>query len=130
MVLLDLNAHLRVALGGNPTVTPPVKLRDYPSIVTGISESQARAATKPAVEIIGRLVGYPTEIDIEPKDSERADEAHALLEFGRKLDTGEIHLGVMWGIEFGWLQQKYPRLKPLPFVSIALTRTRNSRSRK
>jgi hypothetical protein len=112
-VLLILDSNPRPAPGASPTVTLPIKLRDYPSIVTGISERQARAATQPAVALIGRLIDYPIDLDIEINDAARAGEVSALMEFGRKLDAGEIHLGVMWGIEFGWLQEKYPRLKPL-----------------
>jgi hypothetical protein len=34
----------------------------------------------------------------------------------KQLDTGKWHLGVFQGVEFAWLQGKYPKLKPLMVV--------------
>ncbi len=49
----------------------------------------------------------------------RGTTAKDLFEFGRSLDEGmdsagkPVHLGVVWGLEYGWLREKYPELKPL-----------------
>jgi ABC-type phosphate/phosphonate transport system substrate-binding protein len=44
-----------------------------------------------------------------------------LNRFGGQLDRGDFHLGIVWGVEYGWLLKKYPKLKPLAVVSVGGT---------
>jgi ABC-type phosphate/phosphonate transport system substrate-binding protein len=54
------------------------------------------------------LLGYP--IDFDFYDERERD---SLTVLGDDLAAGRIELAVMWGIEFGWLQQRHPDIKPL-----------------
>src|SRR5262249_43090026 len=40
-----------------------------------------------------------------------------LLTFGKKLNDGTYHLGTLWGLEYGWLLDKYPDLRAMAVVS-------------
>lgn len=60
------------------------------------------------LNLVGRQIDYPINFDIH-KGSTRDD----LVEFGKKIADGAYSLGVVWGIEFGWLEQLHPGLKVL-----------------
>jgi len=38
--------------------------------------------------------------------------AEDLYDFGEKIHNGSVHLGVIWGLEYGWLRKKYGQLEP------------------
>ncbi len=101
----------RPSLGDSPDATLPIKVRYFPSLLSGISDRRARAVTKPMLDLISRAIEYPLDYDIE--DSLAADpaEPEALFAFAKKLDAGEVHLGAVWGVEYGWMRQRYPQLK-------------------
>jgi len=65
------------------------------------------------MDFIGRALDYPLRYDVEHSEAVVASGPEALMAFGKKLDSGEVHVGTMWGIEFGWLRQRYPELRPL-----------------
>jgi ABC-type phosphate/phosphonate transport system substrate-binding protein len=44
-----------------------------------------------------------------------------LLSFGKRLDSGDVHLGMVTGIEYGWLRKRYPKLRPLVIANVGRT---------
>lgn len=87
---------------------PPLLVQLYPSVVTGVKPSRALGATRPMVELLSSRLNYPIELSIvtDKKDAN-------LNTFSRKLAEGDVHIGVMWGIEFGWVNHLYPNLEIL-----------------
>jgi ABC-type phosphate/phosphonate transport system substrate-binding protein len=83
-----------------------LKVRLYGSILPGYSRSDAKAFSEPMLKLIGRNLGIAPELEIA--DGTTPDD---LFAFGKKLDSGEYHLGAVWGIEYAWLREKYPNLK-------------------
>jgi ABC-type phosphate/phosphonate transport system substrate-binding protein len=48
---------------------------------------------------------------------EKGTTAKDLLAFGKKLNAGTYHFGVLWGVEYGWLKKKYPNLEVLAVIT-------------
>jgi len=90
-----------------------MKLHIYASVTTGISKTRARGATRPLIELLSEQIDYPIEFDF--RDGEQAED---LLAFGKDLHEGKVHIGVVWGIEYGWLQQRFDTLQPLVISSL------------
>ncbi len=90
---------------------PVFKFRIYWSLTAGLSESNVRGVSQPMLDLIDRRVGQPFECDV-CKGSTPED----LFAFGKKLNDGEYHIAAVMGIEYGWLAQKYPNLKPLAVI--------------
>src|SRR5690242_2070844 len=88
----------------------PIQVRLYGSVTTGVSNKRARVATRPMIDLILERAGYKGKANL---DVEKADNPGDLMAFGKRLDEGQMHLGVVWGIEYGWLRQSFPELKPL-----------------
>jgi ABC-type phosphate/phosphonate transport system substrate-binding protein len=93
--------------------TTQVKLRIYNSLLPGLSKADARACSQPVCDLVGRQVGG-LEVECDIHEGTTTDD---LLEFGKKLNAGAYHIGVVWGLEYGWLHEKYPKLKILGVVS-------------
>ncbi len=91
---------------------PALEVRVYSSLLPSVNKSDARAFSRPLGEFVGRRIDVPINVDVHegtsPKD---------LFEFGRKLNDGEYHVGAVWGVEYGWLREKYPKLRALVVVS-------------
>jgi ABC-type phosphate/phosphonate transport system substrate-binding protein len=62
-------------------------------------------------DLISRRINYRIDFAVEEGTS-----PEDLLEFGRKLNDGTLHLGVVWGLEFGWLRKRFPDLEPFVVV--------------
>lgn len=66
--------------------------------------------TEPMAKLLSDkpLLDYPIEFDLHhgstPED---------LFEFGESLSKGTHHIGIVWGLEYGWLREKYPDLVPI-----------------
>jgi ABC-type phosphate/phosphonate transport system substrate-binding protein len=86
----------------------PVKVRTYSSLLGGVSDKHALAFTEPMVGLLAQEVDHPIEHGLV-KGASQSD----LFQFGGDLDRGRYHLGTIWGLEYGWLREKYPRLEPL-----------------
>lgn len=93
---------------------PPVTVRLYPSLLPGIPESRALGTTRPMVELLSTAVDYPLLLDLEPSAT---NPQYALFQFGRQINEGKIHLGVLWGLELAWLAPHFPQLEPLAVVN-------------
>jgi ABC-type phosphate/phosphonate transport system substrate-binding protein len=105
-------ASFLIALVTAPAVAQPkrdppeLKLRLYGSIVHGVNKSEAKHVTQPLCDYVGRQIDQPIECGVH--EGSTADD---LFEFGKKLNSGEYHVGVIWGLEYGWLREKFPKLK-------------------
>ena len=64
------------------------------------------------MEILSRKIDY--QCDFGLANGEGADE---LIQFGQELNDGRIHLGCIWGLEYGWLHQEYPQLEMMVTAS-------------
>ncbi len=97
-----------------------LKLRLYGSIIPGRDKKDARDFTQPLCELLSEQVRQRIECDVHegttPED---------LFKFGEKLSGGGYHLGAVWGIEYGWLRQKFPNLKVLVVASSGQKNTQN-----
>jgi ABC-type phosphate/phosphonate transport system substrate-binding protein len=92
---------------------PPLKFAIYSSLLGAVSDHQARGAAEPMLDLVSDRIGYPiARLDL-PKGASRED----LLAFGKKLDEGTYDVAAVWGLEYGWLRQKYPNLKVMAVVS-------------
>src|SRR5437870_1949741 len=77
----------------------------------GLMNSLFREASDPVRQVIMEPFRTLTETQTGIKSElETAATAH---ELGLKLNENKIQLGVFNGVEFGWAQQEFPRLKPL-----------------
>jgi ABC-type phosphate/phosphonate transport system substrate-binding protein len=93
----------------------PVTLCLYSSLLVGINDRDARRATTPLLRLLERKVGYPVRLRLEKGKAS----ARHLMAFGAKLSAGkECQIGVVWGLEYGWLVKEYPELRPLAVISI------------
>ncbi len=86
-----------------------IKTRIFHSVAPGINQTHALGFTTPMVDLLSRKVGYSIDFEFEDKQT--------LMEFGKEVSDGNVSLGVIWGLEFGWLSQKYPKLKMLAVSS-------------
>jgi ABC-type phosphate/phosphonate transport system substrate-binding protein len=89
-----------------------LKLRIYGSLLPGVSKADAKGFTQPLCDLLGRQLDLRLDCDIH--EGSTVDD---LFEFGKKLNAGEYQLGAVWGLEYGWLREKYPKLKVLVLVS-------------
>ena len=85
-----------------------MQVRIYASLMAGISDHHARAFTRPIIDLVAREIEYPLNFDIAqgatPED---------LWNFGQQIEDGKIHVGIVWGVEYGWLRKRFPRMKPM-----------------
>jgi ABC-type phosphate/phosphonate transport system substrate-binding protein len=100
------------ALASAQTAPPSVKVRFYSSLVAGFSPDRTRGALKPLLDLVSSKVNYPIEFDLDLKGTG----PEGILAFGKKVDDGTYHIGVVWGLEYGWLLQKYPQLSAMLVV--------------
>jgi ABC-type phosphate/phosphonate transport system substrate-binding protein len=91
---------------------PPMEVRVYSSVMGTVSDSQVRAVLEPMIDVLSARIDYPIHIDLE-----RGTGPKAILAFGEKLNEGTYHLGGVWGLEYGWLREKYPGLQVLLLAS-------------
>jgi ABC-type phosphate/phosphonate transport system substrate-binding protein len=92
------------------------------SAFPGLSDGQVRGATKPFLDLVAHNVGFPIELKLE-----KVNTAEQLLTFGQKLSDPRSqthHMGAMWGLEYGWIEQKVPGLKPLILAASGTTNFR------
>jgi hypothetical protein len=85
------------------------KLRIYSSVTSGVDIRSVRAATTAALDLVGSKAGYPLQWGATEEELLEIE----LEEFAKKIDRGETHLGVVWGIEYGSLEKPFPKLEPM-----------------
>jgi ABC-type phosphate/phosphonate transport system substrate-binding protein len=95
-------------MGERPQPQVQLKIRLYSSVAPGISRKHARAATRPMLNLLQEKLGCVIDFGFVEGDS-----AEDLLRFGKEINEGTVHLGVIWGLEYGWLRARWPQLKPL-----------------
>jgi ABC-type phosphate/phosphonate transport system substrate-binding protein len=108
LILLSLMGAMPGASLGAESSREPLQVRIYASLMAGISDHHARAFTRPIIDLVSREMQYPMQFDI----AEGAT-AEDLWEFGQQIEDGEIHVGIIWGVEYGWLRKRFPRIKPM-----------------
>lgn len=82
-------------------------------MTSGVSKSRARAATRPLIDLLTEQLDYPVSFDFqEGGNSEDLDR------FGQALTAGKIHLGVVWGNEYGFLRQRHADLRPIATCAV------------
>jgi hypothetical protein len=86
----------------------PLKLAMSSSTLAGISDKAAEAHIKPMLDVLARQTSIPIELSIHDCSTPAS-----LMALGKDLNAGELHLGVMWGLEYGWLRDRHPDLAPL-----------------
>ena len=92
--------------------TPTLKFLFYRSLAPDSNDKQVLSVTKPFMDLLGDKVGVPIVMEIEKNG--RSEELFAM---GAKFKARTIHAGIAWGVEFGWLAQKFPELEPLAVVT-------------
>jgi hypothetical protein len=96
------------ATAGRSGAAQPMQVRIYSSLMAGVSDHHALAFTRPVVDLISRELDYPLYFDIA-----KGETAEELFRFGQQIEDGKIHVGIVWGLEFGWLRARFPRFKPM-----------------
>jgi ABC-type phosphate/phosphonate transport system substrate-binding protein len=76
--------------------------------MAGVSDKHALAFTRPVVDLIARDLDYPLYFDIAP--GQTADD---LFRLGQQIEDGKIHIAIVWGLEYGWLRERFPRFRPM-----------------
>jgi len=92
----------------SPQQQVQLKIRLYSSVAPGISNKHARAATRPMLDLLGEKLACVMDFEFVEGDS-----AEDLLRFGKEINEGTVHLGVIWGLEYGWLRARWPELRPI-----------------
>jgi ABC-type phosphate/phosphonate transport system substrate-binding protein len=62
----------------------------------------------PLATLISREIKYPISFNLV-----RGESADDLFELGKQIDEGAVHIAIVWGMEYGWLRQRYPRIEPM-----------------
>jgi ABC-type phosphate/phosphonate transport system substrate-binding protein len=92
-----------------------LEIRLASSLLTASRPSDAIAASMPMFEMISRGMSKPVPInfDIEP-----AHGMKELVAFAENVSKGKYQLGILWGLEYGWLKRHRGDLdlKPLTVV--------------
>jgi len=103
-LLLSLLAVLTlvpVTRGDGPPET--VRIGIVRSFFRDIPQSQVGASTPAFQKLMQAQTGLPSEVASPTDTDELAD----------KLMRGQLHLGIFQGVEFAWMCQKHPDLRPL-----------------
>src|SRR3954447_585566 len=109
LVALMTTVACRAALG---QAEIPIRVCLYSSLTTGTSDKDALAAGGPMTARIDSMLSAAVKAKVHNKlEVYHGKTTEELLEFGDKLNRGEIDLGEVWGIEYGWLKAKYPKLE-------------------
>jgi ABC-type phosphate/phosphonate transport system substrate-binding protein len=78
-----------------------------------VSDKHAIAATKPMLDLLGHEVGVPFGFELAPAKS-----FSDIVTIGQSVDAGtKCHVAVLWGLEYGWLRDRCPRLRILALLN-------------
>jgi ABC-type phosphate/phosphonate transport system substrate-binding protein len=87
------------------------KIAEGPSVRIGLMKSLFRDAPDSLRQVL--MEPFRTLTESQTGIKSELETAATAYELGQKLNENKIQLGVFNGIEFGWAQQDFPRLKPL-----------------
>jgi ABC-type phosphate/phosphonate transport system substrate-binding protein len=102
---LGLTAALAAGVLGTEREAPPktIQIGLVESLFTDLPKALVAAATQPFRKLMEAQTGFTGEfVHISSADK-----------LAKMLTQDKVHLGVLHGFEFAWVQQKYPKLKPL-----------------
>lgn len=87
------------------TPAPPAKVRIGMSqlLFRGTDPNLMLALTQPLSGLFQSQTGVQAEFGIQGDTAELA----------RRINAGEVHFGIMHGIDYAWVQERYPDVKPL-----------------
>jgi hypothetical protein len=87
----------------------------YSSLTTGVSDPKtAQASTKIMTDYLSQQINVP--IDFRLVEGKGPGD---LIRFGEQISSGNVHLGVVWGVEYGWLKSAFNDLEPMVSASTA-----------
>lgn len=112
MLAMSLSLILVNELQSAERIQRSLRVELYSSIISGVSPQRALAASDPLASSIGAELGITIQQGIRNGETDKD-----LMEFGKALDSGKVQLGAVWGIEYGWLKQRYRRLDVLVLAS-------------
>jgi ABC-type phosphate/phosphonate transport system substrate-binding protein len=87
------------------------KVSETPSVRIGLMKSLFRDAPDSLRQVL--MEPFRTLTESQTGIKSELETAATAYELGLKLNEKKLQLGVFNGIEFGWAQQDFPRLKPL-----------------
>ncbi len=82
---------------------PAMRIGMIQTLFRGVDPNAMLAFTEPFSELLYSQTGIRGQFRIIPDGKEMA----------RQIHEGELQLGILHGIEFAWVKEKYPDLKPL-----------------
>jgi ABC-type phosphate/phosphonate transport system substrate-binding protein len=85
-----------------------LRIRLYSSVAPGVSDKDVRGNARPMLSLLGEELGCVFDFDVT-----NGDTVEDLLRFGKEIDDGTVHVGVIWGLEYGWLRARWPALRPM-----------------
>ncbi len=103
LLLAAFGFALSMPAAAQPAKDAPVQIGLVKQFFNDVPETLVNIATQPFADLMKMTTGY------EGKLSYKYD----AFEIARKLDKGELHIGVFHGHEFAWLQKQYPKLQPM-----------------
>jgi phosphonate transport system substrate-binding protein len=95
--------HPESAASEATTKPPAVRIGMIQTLFRGVEANTMLALTEPFSELLYSQTGIRGQFCIVADGKEMA----------RQIQGGELHLGILHGIEFAWIKQQYSDLKPL-----------------
>ncbi len=105
---------LATAAQAQPAKDAPIRVGMAKSFFNDVPQVMIGIAVQPFPGLLKQTTGLKGELST-------SDDA---FEVARKLDAGELQIGVFHGHELAWAQQKYPKLTPLMIVTNKLHEVR------
>ncbi len=91
------------ASGGEASKPAGMRIGMIQTLFRGVDPNAMLAFTEPFSELLYSQTGIRGKFCIVPDGKEMA----------RQIQEGELQLGILHGIEFAWVKENYPELKPL-----------------
>lgn len=104
---LGFTASLPTVSTAQPKADAPIKIGMVKTFFTDLPDGLIKLVTDPFPALMKNVAGLDGELSFKDDAFGTAD----------KLDAGKLDLGVFHGHELAWLQQKYPKMKPLMVVA-------------
>jgi len=90
----------------------PLKVRFYTGVLPGVRADDVDTHVRLLASYVATRAGHP-HLEVQTRTAETAQQ---LSQFAEDARRGAVHVGVMWGLEYGWLSKQFPRLQLEPLV--------------